>query len=269
MKNPALFFSSAELITQFGDETDRLYIERTFEVKKLKEIGTNATIYDPKIKLYFEDKSALRYLFEIDLKEIDVTTSEYLSKSADYLRRIQYRYDWIQPTLKENGKISSVENNKDLKITWERLKDKIRDTYKDNKIEEHFSEIDLEFDKEEAILPALYQYTHFGLLFPHIPQSHSEKWEQRRDIELSEYEKEKFTEKTDFVQLDGEGTRVYRITGEAKPDCQFTMNRYKGVVKIPQNELFPVHTEVAVEFQKEDIINKWYFKLIQYTQEWE
>lgn len=261
---PLLFSLKVELINSENNISDTQLFERTLFVRYLKETGRDSTFYNAELKMHFQDISAIAYLYEIETAEFQVTNSKRLSKAAEFLRRTNYVYDWIQIKINAKGKLLSIENKQELKERWKRLRSSILADYKGGVVEHALMKIDKRLETEDNIWSAIYQYFHFGLLFPHIPQFHDKDWENKRIIEFSEYENEKFEEHIVYEKTE-DNLRTYKISGESLSDSQTIIERYEGRLSVPKGNVFPESVEVCIIFKREDITNRWNFKLFRYN----
>lgn len=261
---PLLFSLRAELINSENDTSDTQLFEQTLFVRYLKETGRDSTFYNSEFKMHFQGISAIAYLYEIEIAEFHVTNSRRLSKAAEFIRRVNYVYDWMQVRINAKGKLLSIENKQELKDGWERLRGSILADYKGDVVEYALMKIDKRLETEDEIWSAIYQYIHFGLLFPHIPQSHDEGWENERLIEFSEYENEKFEEHITHEKTE-DNLRTYKIRGHALPDSKTEVEKYEGFLSVSAGNVFPDSAEINIIFKREDITNRWTFNLLRYN----
>ena len=259
-----LFHQRSKLTNTKDKNIDHCSFERLLNVRFLRETGRNATFYDKESKMNFYDPRALASIYEIETVDFFVNASRRLDKAAEFIRRINYKYDWIQIKVNEEGEIKSIVNKEELKERWPRLRASILKDYKGDVIEHALSKIDKQFGTEDQINSALSQYMYFGLIFPRIPEKHTDNWENNRFVEFSEYEGETFEEKVLFLKEDGE-RRIYEITGKALPESKTKINEYKGHLIIMKNDIFPEEIELNIEFVRDNIVNQWNFELLCYN----
>jgi hypothetical protein len=261
MSNITKYILRAELHNRVGSGKLQSHLfEREFYVRFLHKTGQNATFYDPELKMHFEDKSALSYLYEIEIYNAKTICGGELEKSADFIRRINYVYDWIQLNVNMKGKITFIENKEELKKQWSKIKLTLTHDYKGIAVDEYLEKVDQRFEEEKEIWQIVYQYFNFGLLFPHIPYKHNSDWEQKRLIEFSEYEDERFEEHIVYEKTE-KGLRNYRVIITTQKDSATILEQYEGKIIIAENNLLPVMAVIEIVFREDNIANQWYFKI--------
>jgi hypothetical protein len=171
--------------------------ERKLNIEVLEQF--ESIIYNRDLKMHFEDKAKSGCIYEIETDNIQLSLCPRLKKAEDFIRRTNYLYDWIQGD------------------------------YTGEEVEEYLKEVDQCLQSKENILKATLQYFHFSLLFPQIPIQHNSKWDRKRIIEFSGYEKEQFEEIISFEKVEN-GMRQYRITGTTLPDNKIKINKYDGII---------------------------------------
>lgn len=258
-----VYLLRSELISKKNKTTERFYTERVLNFRFLHEVGRNATTYNPEFKMYFKDITALASLYEIETLDVFVKASKRLSKAEEFIRRVNYKYDWIQPRVNDKGKILSVENKEELRERWLRLKEAILKDYKGDVVEHALVQTDNRLADDDTIMGAFLQYFHFGLLFPNIPTEHTPEWQSKRLIELSEYEDEKFEESITFCK-DEDDVRKYDVKIQVLPESNTVIDSCKGYISVPKNDIFPRNIDLTIVFNREDIINQWHFELFRY-----
>ena len=257
------FLLQSELTTNDNGFIEKNRYEILFVVELLEETGKNTIIYDKELKIYFESSSALKRIYEVELEKIILHLANKLEKAEDFTRRTMYRYDWIQAKVNLKGEIVSIENKKELKETWQEIKNKLMNDYKGDIVDEYLEELNLEFETDKPVYPALSQYFYFGLLFPVIPETHGKNWERKRIVELSPYEEEQFEEQAVYVETI-ESERMYNIKGSLLPNSQTELETFEGYMVVPVNQIFPIKTEINTSIKKDGIISQWHFELEQY-----
>lgn len=259
-----IFLLRSMLTNTRGGKNDYISCERLLNVRYLRETGQNATVYDKELNLYFHDPSALAQIYEIETVEFNIKASSHLSKAEEYIRRINYRYDWIQIKVNLQGKVLGIQNKEELKERWSRLRTAIRKDYKGDVVELGLSRINKQFDDPKEIEVCISQYFYFGLLFPCIPKYHKENWTHSRKIRFSDYENEIFEENMAYIRTEEEN-KYYELTGNPFPNSLTTMNYYKGGLRITGNNIFPESADIKIEFERDNIINQWSFNLLRYN----
>lgn len=252
----------AEFVSYRENETiDKVLFERTLYLRFLRETGHNSSSYDPELKMHFQNSNAVASLYEIEIADFFVTASQRLKKAEEFIRRLNYKYDWAQIRVNHSGKGLLIENKNELKERWERLKNAMLKDYKGSVVEHALTNTDIIFESDELINNSLYQYFYFALLFLNIPKKHSENWINTRLIEFSEYEKEKFSETITYVKTEDD-FRIYNITGVAVPESKTVVTNYKGRANIKKETILPDKAELKIQFLRDEISNQWSFKLL-------
>ena len=245
-----------------GNESECNTYERLLHVELLNY--EQAVLYSPELKMNFENINKGSNLFEIETNNVQVDLCPRLKKAEDFIRRINYRYDWLQLRVRNDGKLASVPNRDEMKSTWKELRETLEGDYIGNAVEDFLKEADLWFQTDEHLHKPLYQYFYFALLFPQIPFKHNPKWENKRKIEFSEYEKEQFEETIKYVGTE-KGIRQYRIFGNPFPESKVKIEKYEGTIYSPVNTLMVKKAEVEIRFCFSEIINQWNFELNKIT----
>lgn len=259
-----LFLLRIGFANRRGDKVNTCSFERLINVRFLREVGHDAVFYDKELNMYFQNTSAIAQVYEIETVDFFVKASGILSKAEEYIRRINYRYDWMQVKVNQSGKVMDILNKEELKERWLRLRTAIFKDYKGDVVEFGLSKIDKQFNDPNEIETCIAQYFYFGLLFPCIPQKHDEDWKNRRDIRFSDYENEIFDENITYTQT-AEGNRYYKVTGTAYPDSETFLNCYSGSLCVSKDDTFPESADINIEFERDDIINQWSFDLLRYN----
>jgi hypothetical protein len=262
MDKSITFVLQATLHNDMDRKSGKNAFQRTFHVKYLKEVGRNATFYDPELKMHFENPNALAEIYEIETDDVRVNFPNFLGKASDFVRRVNYRYDWIQIRINAKGKVLAVENREELKASWKRIRVGLQNDYEGKAVAKFLKEIDTQTDSNNPVWSAVYNYFYFGLLFPHIPCKHVSQWENKRLIEFSEYEEEKFEEHTVYNKTE-DGIRYYDMKYEALPGSKTIIDECEGYLLIQEDDIFPVETDIEIKFHIEDIANQWHFCMYQ------
>lgn len=255
------YTSRAELYIR-KDEGDlqSFLFERDYSVKYLGKRGQYATYYDPELKIHFENKSALSFVYEIEINNNNFLFSGKTEKAADFVRQVNYMFDWIQLRVSLQGKIRLIENEDEQKTRWNGIKNALLLNYEGKEINTYLTEIDSRFENEEVLHSCLKQYFNFGLLFPPIPVHHHANWQHKSLIEFSEYEGERFEEEISLLK-ETDNLREYKVNIHSQEGSNVEFQQYNGQIIMCKNEHLPLSAEIEVVFKKEDIANQWYFKL--------
>lgn len=136
-----IYSLQAELISSKNTNQDRILFERTLYIRYLRETGKDATVYDDELNIHLQDLSALSKVYEIETADFFVTASRRLKKAEEYIRRINYRYDWVQVKVNKAGRVLDILNKEELRERWPRLKAAIRKDYKGDVMELGLSKV--------------------------------------------------------------------------------------------------------------------------------
>lgn len=264
MEQNSIFLLRSELINSEKGQKEKSFFEHILRVRFLRETGHDITIYDPELKMHFEDRNAWASIYEIETVDVSVKCSRRLQKAEDFIRRINHKYDWIQVRVNAKGKILSIENKDELKKRWVRLKESILKDYKGATVERALNKIDNRFGTEDQIVSAVSQYFYFGLLFPGIPQKHGDTWNNKRFIEFSEYEEEKFEEQISYDHSEND-LRTYNISGQIFPESNTIIDKYEGNLSLIKGDIFPDNAKINIIFRRDDITNQWNFTMYRYN----
>lgn len=243
-----------------GKELQSYLFEKRFNLKFLQKSGQKTSSYDSDLNLHFENNSAITFLYEIETQNNETICGDELEKATDFIRRINYMYDWIQLRVNKKGKVLSIANEKELAQRWLKIKESLQRDYRGKEVDKYLEEIDRKVEDGKRFKEAVSQYFHFGLLFPRIPQIHSQQWDKKRLIEFSEYEEEKFEEHIIFEKLENK-QRIYTLDVKPLEESETKLEKYTGKITIPEADIFPSSALLEVVFQKDEVANQWYFKL--------
>lgn len=261
-----LFKQIAKLTTRCRDEVEENRYEYVFEVEPRGDTEKSSVIYDKELKIYFENPAGATYQYEIDITKVRLDLCRRLRKSANFTRKLFYRYDFIQLKVDAQGRFVAILNKSELKDTWSRLKKRMLIDHKGDYVEKYLDRIDFEFADDKKSYPALKQYLFFGLLFPYIPKSHLPNWERKRIIELSPYENEKFEETIRIASI-GEKEIVYNISGTTLPDSNTKVVRYEGTITKEKDQIFAKKILINTSIAKNNITSEWEFELYKYKKQ--
>lgn len=242
------------------DIKERQLFERLISVNVLKEIKEVA--YDSKLKMHFDDEKKSGYLIEIRVEDFRLLLCRRMKQAEDILRRINYLFDRVIVKINKGGKVLSLENFEEIKSNWEQLKMYLLGDYSGDELEEYVEEIDGWFQSEKITGRCIFQYFHFGLLVPGIPAKHTNNWNGKRFVYLSEYELVPFEESVAFLEQK-EDERIYQINGITDEENDIHLLKYEGLLTLKQNSIFPFTVNIEIEFLLNDGRNRWTFDLKQ------
>lgn len=250
-------------IGQDDSNAQRSRYALSYAINKLKDVGQNAAIYDKELKMYFEDKSALATVYEVEVDSVYLDLDKSLVKAADFIRRTFYRYDWMQLRVNRQGKVLAVENSVDVVEQWNEIRTLLLGDYKGKSIEHYIDKIDRQIAEDSLIVRPLAQYFYFGLLFPAIPTQHNALWEHSRIISLSDFEDVLFEETITYERSEGEEFRRYNVTGKVIEGEGCSLEKFYGHIVVPYKDVHPTEAEVGVAYNNGDVDIIWNFKLKQ------
>lgn len=232
----------------------------SFVVQGIREVGQGATIYDKELKMHFENTSALATVYEIETDNIYLNLAGEFGKTADFLRRTFYRYDWMQLRINRQSKLLAVENGEEALKQWEEIRTLLLADYNGKPVMDYITKIDTRMaDPDFRIRPAS-QYFYFGLLFPVIPPKHPAEWQRGRHIALSDFDDILFDEQIKYEQTDSQ-LRKYSITGGIVTGEDCRLNEFAGYITVPCNDIHPTGARVGISYDAGDTRINWDFKL--------
>jgi len=255
------FILKAEFIIEEKDrDLEKNIYNLEYGVKLLEKNDDKAVIYDKSSGMYFENLSGITYVYEIETKKVDLSLTKRLVKGQDIIRRLFFRYDWIQLYVNRKGKITAIPNSNDLKNVWTRLRKRILKDYMGIAVENFLDRLDNDYQKGDEPVRAVNHHLHFGLLFPNIPFDHYKDWDNRRTIRFSEYESERFEESIVYKKTE-DNLRYYTISGNILPESKTILSRYEGMVCVPIDDIFPEKANLHAEYTQGIRRIEWNFTL--------
>lgn len=247
-------------LTSTGDGFEETCtFEYTVDMVFLEETGRDRTIYDPELKMYFEDLSALAGIYRADIQNIYLDMPKRLKKAADFIRRVNYRYNRMKIRMNDKGVVKSIENAAEIKSNWARMRTLLDKDYKGRAVDKYLAETDLQMASGDMMAP-VGCYLNFGLMLPHIPRRHNREWNRARMIGISEYEDEQMSEKATYNGT-VDGVREYGVAGSLLSGSALGLSRFEGKIFMRENEVFPVRAFVDIEYSNMTVDNKWSFGL--------
>lgn len=238
-------------------------IERLLDVKLIGKTGQKATIYDPELKMHFQNKSAYACLYEISSDNVQVDLTPRIQKASDYMRKIMYRFDWLKLKVSLKGKIVGIENKDELVLRWQKLRALILKDYEGLVLDNALKEIDQEFESDESLHSATSHYIHLGMLFTGIPLDHSNQWQKTRIIGFLGVEKEQFEEHITYENTI-DNIRTYAVEYKALPNSEYRIEHFEGKIQVPVNELLPSEVNISIQYNENTIKSRWDFKLYKF-----
>jgi len=230
---------------QEEDIIEKQLFERNFTVKELRKY--EATFYDPNLKVHFFDENKSGYLVEIVLNNFQLHVCRRMKQAEDFLRRINYLFDFVHLKINKNGKILSIENIEELQQEWNKLKSFLLSDYSGIEVDDYLKEIDTWFETGKEMENQMFSLFHYGMAFPSIPMKHTDNWESHCPIRLSEYEPEGFEQQISYIKKEG-NSRFYSISGKSRQESNIEIVKYEGKIIANTDTLFPEHAKIEVDF---------------------
>lgn len=237
--------------------------ERLLDVKLIGKTGQKATVYDPELKMNFQNKSAYACLYEISSENVQVYLTPRIQKASDYMRKIMYRFDWLKLRVNLRGKIVEIENREELDLRWQKLRASILKDYEGLVLNNALEEIDQEFESQESLYSAISHYFHLGMVFTGIPLDHSNQWENTRIIGFSDVEEEQFEEHITYENTIN-NIRTYTVVYKTLPDSEYHIEHFEGKIQVPVKELLPSEVNISIQYNENDIKSRWDFNLYKF-----
>jgi hypothetical protein len=262
MEHDNVYVVKAELINQRLNFFEKSNFEFVFRVNLTGKAGENATFYDPELKIRFEDKSALRYFYQIDMQHVHLCLPPRLQKSSDFMRRLFYVYDWIEFEVDSKGKVRSVENIKEIQSGWKEIKTSLERDYTGDIVRQYLQDMDEKINGASFVDTASC-YLNFGLIFLQIPPEHDKEWSSKRWIRCSGYEEKEFEEQITFVKMIDK-SRKYAIGVLRCRDEETVPGIFEGEIHIDAGELFPSTISANIEYINGTMLNRWQFIVEKY-----
>lgn len=239
---------------------DGLVYEWILGVRFLNKRGQNATMYNAELNMHFIDRSALTYQYEVEFLKNRLLTSSRLEKSEDFIRKCSYRHDWSRLSINSKGQIVTIDNKEEMVERWKKLKSLLLNDYKGQAVNDYLTEIDSEFENTNKEWNVGSRYMGFGILFPQIPANHYEAWSNKRLVEVSEYEGEKFEEYISYEKTEND-IRHYNVKGNHLANSSFIVSQFEGNISMSVNSFLPLTANIHVKYCNDDIQCDWSFEL--------
>jgi len=254
------YILEAELSKTTGRILEKSQYQFLIQFDHLEDVGQWASTYDPILKMHFEDLSALGAIYQFEIIDVSLCLSKKLAKATELIRRANYVNDWMEIRVNTMGVVKSVENREELKENWQALRQILSHDYTGKVPAKYLAEIDERVNLPDKILPAVYTYLNFGLIFPHIPPKHPNEWSKKRTILFSEYD-EAVEETITYTGLQEERRR-YDVQWATAPQQKMQLLSGKGYYFLTPDEIFPMEAEMEVTYRYHDAITcQWLFKL--------
>lgn len=250
---------------------EHLSIDNGEEEKQVYNKVLNVTVldkstpifYDEATKLHFESGKGCNWIYELEIADVSVKLSSRLKKAEDFIRRVNYCYDWIQISVDNQGKVTSIKNEPELKQDWQELKYLLLADYEGSQVEKYLSRIDLNFNHNNRLFNLFSKYFYYGLLFPEIPAVHTKEWSKHRIIKLSDYDEDVFfNEKITFESTIYE-LRKYKISGNLENNVEsLDLHQFEGEIIYNANDEIIENANVIINYSQEgSFVSQWSFSL--------
>lgn len=244
-----------------ADVVQTLSFRRHLRVIPLKMETDKKTFDSKELNMYFESPESF-HSYEIEMEDVHVKSAREFNKAHDFLRRLNYKYDWIHFEKSDKGKITKVFNQDELRKNWVNLKERVLKDYKGEMVVSYLSKISEDFENDEHFRNLFSQYYEYGLLYSPIPEKHNERWTTKRVIKLDNTPQTELLETITFKGIDG-NIREYVLDWEKhNPDSPIEIKEAKGDLEYCTLSNTLKKAEVYIMFAYDDtIINKWNFRL--------
>lgn len=245
-------------------ETDSVQVfsyRRHLRVIPLEKETYKKIFYNKEFNMYLESPESF-HSYEIEVEDVFVSIAKEFRKAHDFLRRLNYKYDWIHLEKSNRGKITDVSNLDEVRKNWASLKERVQKDYKGEKTVFYLEKISDDFEDDKHFMDIFNQYYEYGLLYPPIPEKHDEGWSTERLIKLDNSPQTELLEKIIF-RSKYENTRRYILTWK-KPetDSSIEIKEADGILEYCTISNTLKKAEVNIIFTYDDtIINKWNFRL--------
>lgn len=243
------------------DSVQEFSYRRYIRIIPLKTKTNKKVFYNKELNIHFESSESF-YSYEIEVEDVHVNIAKEFRKSHDFLRRLNYKYDWIQLERCSNGEVTGVSNLSELRKNWTNLKERILQNYKGEVAESYLEKISVDFEHDNHFKEIFSQYYEYGLLYSPIPESHGQKLEIQRLIKLDNTPETKLIETLSFRDIH-ENTRRYLLNWKKHDlDSPIELKESKGHIEYCalSNTLKKAEAHITFAYD-ESIINKWDFQL--------
>lgn len=243
------------------DSVQEFSYRRYLRVLPLKTKTDKKVFYNKELNMHFESPESF-YSYEIEVEDVHVNMAKEFRKSQDFLRRLNYKYDWIHLEKNDNGKITGVSNLDELRKNWIKLKERILQHYKGEAAESYLEKVSVDFEYDNHFKDIFSQYYEYGLLYPPIPESHGEEWKIQRLIKLDNTPETKLMETLSFKDKQ-ENTRRYILDWKKHDsDSPIELKETEGSLEYCTLSNTLKKAEARIRFAYDDsIINEWKFRL--------
>lgn len=244
-----------------GKEREQIFsYSKKIRLSSLKDSTDKKIFYDKKLKMHFESVQSYR-TFILEIVDVFVDFDKEFKKSEDFLRRLSYRYDWLQLERCSDGKITNIGNLEELRSNWLLLEQRTRKDYTGEFVDEYLVNISNQFTDNGHFKSIFNQYKEYGLLFMKIPDRPGSSWPGKRIINIDNHPDSSLLE---TVTLAGENEKykTYAIKLEQNPDSLMTLIEAAGELKWNKriNMLQAVNVKIRYYYDK-TIINEWDFNM--------
>lgn len=253
--------------SRLGDKesVDMIRCTRRLRIIPLKTKSEKKLYYDKELKIQFESLESYRF-YEIEVEEVLLKVSKNFRKATDFLRRLNYKYDWIQVEISNNGKIAEVNNLEKLRANWLELKASLLKNYSGKVVDDHLNSITKDFKNDKHFEDIFSQYSEYGLLFPPIPQKHNPQWRKSRSVKLDNKPDTGLVETISFAENVNE-LLLYNIELKNEESSQIIrIDDMRGSLIFCPDTLSVCNANIDITYSFDNIVsNQWNFRLIKLT----
>jgi hypothetical protein len=243
-----------------GKEREQIFsYSKKIRLFSLKDRPEKKIFYDKELKMHFESERSYR-TFKIEVVDVSVDFDKEFKKSQDLLRRLSYRYDWLEVERCSDGKITNIGNLDELRSNWSLLEQKIRKDYAGAIVDGHLVNISNQFADAAHFMSIFNQYKEYGLLFLEIPARSGHNWQGKRIINIDTHPFSPLMETITLID-ENEKYKICSIKLEQCLDSPITLIEAAGELKWNKKCGMPQTVNAKVRYYyDETIINEWDFR---------
>lgn len=245
-----------------GTAPDQEFTYRRYlRIMPLEAESYKKLYHDEELGICFESPESY-HSYEIEVEDVHVEIAKEFRKAHDFLRRLNYKYDWIHFEKSDMGKITGVSNLDELRRNWTKLKERVIKDYKGEPAVFYLEKISVDFEDDKHFEDIFRQYHEYGLLFSPIPKSHGETWSTVRFIKLDNTPRTELKETITYTGMEGD-TRSYVMGWEKQdPDSPIEIKEAEGNLEycVLSNTLQRAEARILFAYDG-TITNKWHFRL--------
>lgn len=109
-------------------------------------------------------------MYRMDIRDILYLNDGILEKNEDLMRRLAWRFDGVQFTLDEEGKIDSITNMEELYAQWKKLLSYLEADYVGVEAEWYWDQLSVHIQDMESVINELERFSWLGMILPAPPR---------------------------------------------------------------------------------------------------